>query len=404
MHVLVVDDDVELNELVSKALTKDGYVVDVAVDLAEARSRVHDGFDVVVLDLGLPDGSGLDLCKELRTRGHQVPILLLTGREWLVCRATAQQSAHWVLMGEPKAEILEHRPALLFGGLLALVAVALGGIAAGVAVGKWSLRPLRTVQQALEAVDGTTDGAVPSLPRFGLAEVDAITRSLEHAWARLDEELNRSRRFAADAAHELRTPLAKLRTELELLLEDEPSGADVQAPIQNAVTRVEDLAKLVDRLLMLATPGATLRGARLVSMSGVVEDVVIELGATRVEAALDGDGLVVGDEAVLTTAISNAIGNALKFSKGTVRVRVWNEDGEVVVRIDDEGQGLPEEQRERAFDSFYRAPQHRGTSGHGIGLALIKHIADAHEGTAAFVHEPPGAHLEIRLPSHTAPS
>ena len=115
---------------------------------------------------------------------------------------------------------------------------------------------------------------------------------------------------------------------------------------------------------------------------------------------LDGDGLVMGDVAVLRSALSNAIENALKYSRGEVRVSVA-EDGEaVVVRVDDDGPGLGAEGRERAFEPFYRSPRQRANPGHGVGLALIAHVVRAHRGQVRFLDDEPGAKLELRFPRH----
>jgi len=321
-----------------------------------------------------------------------------TAEPWLVCRATATATNHWVLVGEPRASVVAHRQSLLTGGLVALFIVALGGVVAGAVVGRWSLRPLVELRGALDAIDIGDHGGVAPLPRSGLSELDALAETLDVVLARLHDELERSRLFAADAAHELRTPLTKLRTELELLLEDH-EGAEAVV-IQRQVARIEDLAALIDRLLLLASPESTLRGAAHVSMAAVVEAVLDDLdGADRVEVDLADDGSVLGDATVLSAVVSNALGNALKFSEGPVKLAVHSDAGDVILRVDDEGPGLGELERERAFEGFFRAPEHRATKGHGIGLALIAHVVQAHDGTVGFVDGPPGAHLVIRLPA-----
>lgn len=321
---------------------------------------------------------------------------------WMVCRASSASAGRWVLVGEPRSQLLAHREPLLLGGLVALIVVVLGGIFAGISVGRWSLRPLVRLQGALTAMDAAAPQPAPSLPRSGMVEIDDVAATIDDLLGRLRVELERSRHFAADAAHELRTPLTKLRTELELRAEEHDEGSHEGRQLLRSVARVEDLGELVDHLLVLASPESALRGASLVSVSALVEAVVEDLDAdaSRVRLELEDDGAVVGDATVLSAAISNGLGNALKYSKGPVRVGVQDTAEHVVLRIDDEGPGLGEEARARAFEPFYRAPEQRGTGGHGIGLALIAHVVAAHRGDAAFVDDGPGAHLVVRLPRH----
>ena len=317
--------------------------------------------------------------------------------EWLVCAARSDASVYRVRMGEPRAQILTHRLPLMWGGLIALLVVGLGGVIAGYAVARWSMGPLVRLREAVAAV---TPGSSATLPRSGLVEIDEVAETLADALLRLERELLRSRRFAADAAHELRTPLTKLRMDLELMAE-EVSSERVVATVQRTVQRTEDLSLLVERLLMLASPGDALRGDTLVSLAATVETVVGDLlEAERVVFDDASDGLVPGDATILAAVVSNAMGNALKFSDGIVRVSVSDEDSFVLLRVDDEGPGVRPEDRERAFEDFFRAPEHRSAPGHGVGLALIAHVVDAHGGTARFVDGSPGAHLEIRLPRH----
>ncbi|MEQ9324555.1 MAG: HAMP domain-containing sensor histidine kinase [Polyangiaceae bacterium] len=321
------------------------------------------------------------------------------GEPWLVCRATSTIVARWALVGEPYATVVGHRQSLLAGGMVALAIVALGGVIAGIVVGRWSLRPLVELRRAVGSIDVRDHRRVQPLPRSGLSELDTLATALEDVFGRLRDELERSQLFAADAAHELRTPLAKLRAELELLVED--SVGEQTSLLERQVARIEDLAALVDQLLVLASPESSLRGAAHVSIAAVVESVLDDLdGAERVALELADDGAVLGDAHILAAVISNALGNALKFSTGPVLLGLRTTNDEVVLRIDDDGPGLSDDERARAFEGFYRGSAHRNTRGHGIGLALIAHVVQAHEGSVYFVGETPGAHLVIRLPAH----
>lgn len=335
----------------------------------------------------LPD-PGAEGCSHLT---HQ-------GAPWLVCRASSSNNAHWVLVGLPHALAVAHRQPLIVGGLVALFAAALGGLLAGWAVGRWSLDPLRTLRSALRR-DRSVEVDAP-LPRSGSYELDELAETLEDLFARLAQETKRSRRFSADAAHELRTPLAKLRAELELMAEDADEAE--RARLDRQVGRVEQVTVLLDRLLVLASPAPSLQASDTVSLTAVVEGVVQDLSdPTRVRTSLDDDALVKGDAVILATVVANAVDNALKFSPGVVDVATTRCGETVVLRVDDDGPGLTEAQRARAFEAFYRAGEHREREGHGIGLALIEHIVSAHGGRVHFADATPGAHLVIELPAVT---
>ena len=315
---------------------------------------------------------------------------------WLTCRASSPSHGLVALFAQSRDDVLAHRAPLLAGGLLSLLVLLGGGVVSGVWVSRWSLRPLHRLREVLTQVDAAAPANAP-LPRSGAEEIDAVAEVLDALLSRLAHEVERSRRFSADAAHEMRTPLTKLRTELELLAESRSSDASF-APL---VRRTEALSTLLDRLLILASPEQALQRDALVSIAVVVEDVLESLdddGGVRVEVRCEGDGVVLGDAGLLVVAIKNAVDNALKFSEGPVLVHVREEIDQIEVRVDDQGPGLDVEQQARAFEPFVRGRNARGLAGQGIGLSLVEHIVRAHRGSVAFVGTQPGAHLCLRIP------
>lgn len=327
------------------------------------------------------------------------------GEIWLVCAVEAEGGS-WVGVGIGRGRVFAHRVPLLIGGGSALaLALLLSGFG-----GRWlsraTLLPLGRLERWVEAVEPDRPEARPAFVRPGLREIDRLADATEALLERLSAELQRSRRFSADAAHELRTPLAKLRAELELGVEclgthDHEAGR----LLTKAVERTAALGRLLDRLLVLASPEHALEASTLVSLAALLEERVGELEPSpraRVLLDLEADGLIRGDAAVLDAALGNALDNALAYTEGEVRIRTRLEGEEVVVRIDDDGPGLGEQGRRRAFEPFYRGPEPHVHPGHGIGLALIAHVARAHAGTARFLEPEPGAKLELRFPAHRA--
>ena len=322
---------------------------------------------------------------------------------WLLCQASSPGHDLVALVGQSRADVLAHRGPLVTGGVISVVVLLVGGVLAGFWVARWSLRPLHRLREVLEKVDPHAP-ATAALPRADTEEVDAVVAVLDTLLLRLGSEIDRSRRFSADAAHELRTPLTKLRTELELLAEGS-APQDARTVFAPLVARTEELGRLLERLLVLASPEQALHREALVSMSVLAEETIETLGpaAGRVVLQCEADGMVLGDSGLLAIVIKNAIDNALKFSDGPVEVRVLEHADDVEVRVDDEGPGLDADQRARAFEPFFRGAHGRGVAGHGIGLALVEHVTRAHRGTVAFVGSRPGAHLSIRLPRAPLP-
>ena len=168
--------------------------------------------------------------------------------------------------------------------------------------------------------------------------------------------------------------------------------------------KLAELLVLVERLLILSVPVRSATDAHeIVSLRDLLEDVVKSLPKNdRSRVALsEGDALVRGDATLLGTMVANAIANALKFGSG-VTTEVSLVEGVAVLHVDDDGPGVDAAERERAFEPFFRSSEalRRRIPGHGLGLALIRHIATTHGGSAMLVDKlTPGARLEIRLPA-----
>jgi signal transduction histidine kinase len=282
--------------------------------------------------------------------------------------------------------------------LLAAVFAALVAVVVAVGVS----RPLaRSIVAPLSRLRASIEHAGPRTVRLGadegVIEVDAVRRSLEQTLERLRVTLEHAERFAADVAHELRTPLTAVRAELELL--PAPDRGPELERVQATVARLE---VLVERLLVLATPpGVRAEFDEAVSLRDVIEDAVAALPArARNEVTLVGqaDVTVRGDAALLQAMVGNALSNALKFGdRASVELLLAADGKSATVRVDDEGPGVAPEARARAFEPFYRLGESRRVSGHGLGLALIAHIARRHGGDARFGDGARGARLEMTV-------
>lgn len=292
---------------------------------------------------------------------------------------------------------------LVGAGIASLVAALIAAVV-GQRAARWAIFPLRRFTQSLDRVRAEEPSA-DSLPQGGnVNEVEALRDALASLVGRLSESLTRARRFSADAAHELRTPLTVLSGQLDLLLEESSEEA-ARADLLLLQRKVRALARLVERLLVLATSEERiLDNAQPVALEDVARQCVDSLSEperARILLDIQAQGMTNGDESLLAILVDNAVDNALKFSgDAEVTVGIREAAGQVLVEVVDQGPGLAEDERERAFDAFFRSPTARagGLPGHGIGLALVAQVARQHRGSCAFLETPKGAHLRVALP------
>lgn len=324
-------------------------------------------------------------------------------------RCTVRVGAREIVTASPYAPLEATRDAGAMASTAAVALVALVAALAGRGWGRRVVRPLTRLRGALAAVRADApDASVLPAPE-GTEEVDALREALATLLRGHADSLTRARRFAADAAHELRTPLGRLRAALELAAEDPALPGPHRAELARMGAEARSLGALAERLLILASPLSTAMLAReavsLAEVAGEVIDALDDAARRRVSLRAEDDGMVRGDPALLRAVVLNAVENALKFAPGgAVTVTVRASPRGVLVRVRDEGAGVPPDLRDEAFAPFHRSAAARagGLPGHGVGLALIAHIARAHGGAARFVDVERGATLEVSLPPWSA--
>jgi signal transduction histidine kinase len=222
----------------------------------------------------------------------------------------------------------------------------------------------------------------------------------------------RERRFVADASHELRSPLTMLRTELELMARDHPSGADLEMAAGSAIEETDRLTRLADDLLLLTRadsgrPALSTEPVSLGELARVAADRArrgragVDDGRVRIAVA-DGERvpLVPGDRGRLSQAIDNMLDNALRHARSSVELRTAAAGGRVELHVLDDGPGFPAEYLPHAWERFSRADEARTDNGAGLGLSIIRTIAEMHGGRADAANRPGGgADVWISLPA-----
>ena len=265
---------------------------------------------------------------------------------------------------------------------------------------------LRPLARLAESVRKRTPDSLAPLPDEGLPEeIQPLAASLNDLLARLQAAFAAQRDFVADAAHELRTPLTALQLQTQLV-ERAAGEAERGAALDELKRGLQRTGHTVQQLLTLARlePGAVSMPSVRVELATLAREAVVE--QTRVAEARDIDlglaevdsrAVVMGDAEALRILLSNLLANALRYTPrgGRVDVSCRMRDGQPVLEIADTGPGIPEAERERVFDRFYRRPGEQ-ESGSGLGLAIVRAIADRHDAVVS-LHAAQGGGLLVRV-------
>lgn len=291
--------------------------------------------------------------------------------------------------------------------LIALaLAIAAGGVGAILLGGYLQGRLGGMASTAHAIVDGDFSSRVTLSPRGD--EFDQLGEALNAMLDRIVDLLENLRQVSSDVAHDLRTPLARLRVEIELAMSDAPGERRDEA-LERALRQSDELLRLFSAILRISEVegGAIARGFQPVDVSALAED----LAESYAPAVVDGGrvldhcvtaGLVVnGDRELIAQAVINLLDNAQRHTPPGTRITVIAEPaGEGVhLVIADTGPGIPEADRERVIRRFVRLEASRTNAGHGLGLNLVSAIASTHKGRLTIGDNWPGMRATLWLPA-----
>ena len=320
---------------------------------------------------GLNEGSRL-LATRVTRRGR--PAVLVVG-------ATRQNNVE--TLGNFRDELL------LAGPIALILASGVGYLLAGL-----SLRQVESMRRRAAAISGEKPGERLPVPPTG-DELERLGETLNQMLERLESALERERDFVADAGHELRTPLALLRTELELALRQAETADEFREAVQRSSYEVERLSQLAQDMLLIARADRGRLPLRLESVA--VEELFAailsrfdwrahELGK-EIRSSAAHELQIEGDRLRLEQALANLVDNALRYGGDEITLCAVASDGHVELHVSDNGDGLPDAFMPVAFERFARSDAARGGGGSGLGLSIVKTIAESHRGTAHVARE-----------------
>ncbi|ROO84926.1 signal transduction histidine kinase [Actinocorallia herbida] len=298
------------------------------------------------------------------------------------------------VVGEEASPVGFRTTAVLIGVLLLI------GLLTWLAVYS-ALRPVRQITKELSDITASDLSRRVPVQFSGGSELQELAETINATLARLEEATDRQRRFVAEASHDLRNPIAGLLTRLEVL-DSEDEDYPWKEDVHEAVGDVERLSAIVEDLLELArlesgTPPPTERLD--LGELAAAEIARRPLGRLPITTDLTPNVQVDANRLRVARLLGNLLANAQRHGRTRVDVTVTTEDGQAVLRVDDDGRGVPPEDTDRIFERFARLKESRDldSGGTGLGLPIAQEIARNYGGTLTAAPSP-GGHFTLRLP------
>lgn len=314
----------------------------------------------------------------------------------------------FLLVGRDIRELEDVRALIIRTLSYGLGLTLLLALAGGALMSRSMLRRIETINQtSRDIMRGDLSRRIPTEGRGD--DFDQLADSLNSMLDRIQTLMNGVRQVSDNIAHDLRTPLTRMRGRLEELRTDGEASEERRSLIEKAVADADGL---------LATFGALLRiaeiesGSRRASFSDVALDALVNDVAEFYEPLAQEKGLkfntvaqgglsISGDRDLLFQSLANALDNAIKYTPkdGTVSITLAQVGAGVDITVSDTGPGIPAEERDKVFERFYRMDPDRGAPGNGLGLSLVAAVAALHRATVRLEDNQPGLRLVMRLPT-----
>jgi signal transduction histidine kinase len=318
----------------------------------------------------------------------------------------ATLGSYQLLVGRDNALFAPLQTRFWYGLAAAIAVLSVAGILIGLMTRRVLLSRVDSIRQTVSAIiHGDLKHRLPT--QVNDDELNTLSRTINGMLEQIELLVHGVRNVSNSIAHDLRTPLAELRSRLEELALIRPPAEQAYAEIDGAVADVDRVIRIFDALLRLAEIDAGMR------RSGFVALDVADLAANAVEfyapaAELktisltfrsDGPLAVSGDSILLAQAMSNLIDNALKYApvNGTIDVVALRADGRAEISVSDNGPGISDAEKSKVVERFYRGDASRGTPGVGLGLSLVQAVAKLHGSTLELSDRNPGLRVALTV-------
>ena len=370
------------------------------------------GFDYdFIVQVWDPAGSLVYLSNQsivLPQRGKGFETVPVNGKDWRVF--TLGQADKTIQVAAPVSLRRDRAVSMALRILIPIMAaIPLFALLTLLIVGE-GLKPLGEIAAAIRR---RAPNSLEPLPAAKLPEeVRPMVSELNGLLERLREAIETQKRFTADAAHELRSPLTALQLQIQLV-ERARSQEELHDALEQLKAGARRASRLVEQMLTMArlAPEASLQEPAALDLERLAASVVAEFGPLAEAKAIDlrlgrvEPARAIGQEQALHTLAGNLVDNAIRYTLpgGRVVVEIWSDEGGAVLDVKDTGPGIPAEERQRVFDRFYRLPG-SGVEGSGLGLAIVKQIADAHGAkiTLGETEKDQGLKVTVRFPKLSA--
>ena len=292
---------------------------------------------------------------------------------------------------------------LVWSGLVAAIVGLIGGAV-------MSRNLLRRVEQVNRTAEHVMGGNLSDrVPLKGTRdEFDQLAANLNNMLDQIERLMAGMREVSDNIAHDLRTPLARLRARLELSLIDVPEDSAQTEAVRAAIDEADNLLATFNALLSIAEAesGARRSAAEPLDLAQTARDAaelyepVAEEKGCALRLDVEPGIMIRGDRHLLSQAVANLLDNALKYGGGEVKLSAHQADGRAALEVSDTGPGIPEADREAVFDRFVRLEPSRHSPGNGLGLSLVRAVARLHGATVALGEVDPGSGqpgLKVRL-------
>ena len=315
-----------------------------------------------------------------------------------------------LLVGRDNALFAPLQTRFWYGLAAAIAVLSIAGLLIGLITRRALLSRINSIRQTVSAIiHGDLQHRLPT--HLNDDELNTLSRTINGMLEQIELLVHGVRNVSNSIAHDLRTPLAELRSRLEELALIRPPAEQTYAEIDGAVADVDRVIRIFDALLRLAEIDAGLRRSGFVALDAAdLAANAVEFYAPAAELkniALtfrsDGPASVLGDPILLAQALGNLIDNALKYApvNGAIEVAVRRcGDGTAEVSVSDNGPGIADSEKGKVVERFYRGDASRGTPGVGLGLSLVQAVAKLHGSALALSDRKPGVRVAMTLALH----